>query len=217
MSTGHTHRLPSVEKGREPDLTAEGTTQREVAHPGRDFFWGVATSGYQSEGGYNGPGEPLNNWAWAEQNGDVVPSGRTADFWTLSHEDFGRCREMGLNAFRPQHRVDADPALDRARRQGRARSPSHRRRHSTSARSTVTRSGSPIATHTNSSQSSPCIISSIRRGSGSTHGSSPRRSSISSSSWSGQSPIFSAPCRKISAARRRRWFITINEPNLQAF
>jgi beta-glucosidase len=100
MSTGHTHRLPSVEKGREPDLTAEGTTQREVPHPGRDFFWGVATSGYQSEGGYNGPGEPLNNWAWAEQNGDVVPSGRTADFWTLSHEDFGRCRDMGLNAFR---------------------------------------------------------------------------------------------------------------------
>lgn len=100
MSTGHTHRLPSVEKGREPDLTAEGTTQEDVAHPGRDFFWGVATSGYQSEGGYNGPGEPLNNWAWAEQDGDVVPSGRTSDFWTLSHEDFGRCREMGLNAFR---------------------------------------------------------------------------------------------------------------------
>jgi beta-glucosidase len=100
MSTGHTHRLPSVEKGREPDLTAEGTTQEDVSHPGRDFFWGVATSGYQSEGGYNGPGEPLNNWAWAEQDGDVVPSGRTSDFWTLSHEDFGRCREMGLNAFR---------------------------------------------------------------------------------------------------------------------
>jgi beta-glucosidase len=100
MSTGHTHRLPSVEKGREPDLTAEGTTEQEVAHPGRDFFWGVATSGYQSEGGYNGPGEPLNNWAWAEQDGDVVPSGRTSDFWTLSHEDFGRCRDMGLNAFR---------------------------------------------------------------------------------------------------------------------
>jgi beta-glucosidase/6-phospho-beta-glucosidase/beta-galactosidase len=100
MSTGHTHRLPSVEKGREPDLTAEGTSEQKVDHPGRDFFWGVATSGYQSEGGYNGPDEPLNNWAWAERNGDVVPSGRTSDFWTLSHEDFGRCRDMGLNAFR---------------------------------------------------------------------------------------------------------------------
>jgi beta-glucosidase len=100
MSSGHTHRLPSVEKGREPDLTAQATTPHEMAYPGRDFFWGVATSGYQSEGGYNGPGEPLNNWAWAEAAGDVVPSGRTSDFWNLSHEDFGRCREMGLNAFR---------------------------------------------------------------------------------------------------------------------
>ena len=100
MSTGHTHRLPSVEKGREPDLTAEATAPHEMAYPGRDFFWGVATSGYQSEGGYNGPGEPLNNWAWAENDGDVVPSGRTSDFWNLSHEDFARCRELGLNAFR---------------------------------------------------------------------------------------------------------------------
>ncbi len=29
-----------------------------------------------------------------------MPSGRTSDFWTLAHEDFQRCREMGLNAFR---------------------------------------------------------------------------------------------------------------------
>jgi beta-glucosidase len=100
MSIGYTHKLPSVEKGREPDLTAEGTAPHEMAYPGRDFFWGVATSGYQSEGGYNGPGEPLNNWAWAETDGDVVPSGRTSDFWNLSHEDFARCREMGVNAFR---------------------------------------------------------------------------------------------------------------------
>jgi len=100
MSSGHTHRLPAVEKGREPDLTPEGTAPHEMAYPARDFFWGVATSGYQSEGGFNGPGEPLNNWAWAEAAGDVVPSGRTSDFWNLSHEDFGRCREMGLNAFR---------------------------------------------------------------------------------------------------------------------
>jgi hypothetical protein len=100
MSTGQTHRLPSVERGREPDLTAQATTPHEMAYPGRDFFWGVATSGYQSEGGFNGPGEPLNNWAWAEAAGDVVPSGRTSDFWNLSHEDFGRCREMGLNSFR---------------------------------------------------------------------------------------------------------------------
>jgi len=96
----YTHRLTSVEKGREPDVTPEGTREPGPLFPGEDFFWGVATSGYQAEGGYNGPGEPLNNWAWAESRGDVVPSGRTADFWTLAHEDFERCRDMGLNAFR---------------------------------------------------------------------------------------------------------------------
>ncbi len=99
-SPGYTHRLPSVEKGREPDVTAEGTQLPKPFLTEDSFFWGVATSGYQAEGGYNGPGQPLNNWAWAESQGDVVPSGRTSDFWTLAHEDFERCREMGLNAFR---------------------------------------------------------------------------------------------------------------------
>jgi beta-glucosidase len=98
--TGHTHRLPSVEKGREPDVTEEGIRTAGPSVSTDAFFWGVATSGYQAEGGYNGPGEPLNNWAWAEAQGDVVPSGRTSDFWTLAHDDFVRCREMGLNSFR---------------------------------------------------------------------------------------------------------------------
>jgi beta-glucosidase/6-phospho-beta-glucosidase/beta-galactosidase len=89
-----------VEKGREPDVTAEATRQAAPFVAQDAFFWGVATSGYQAEGGYNGPGEPLNNWAWAENQGDVVPSGRTSDFWTLAHEDFQRCRDLGLNAFR---------------------------------------------------------------------------------------------------------------------
>ena len=100
LPSGHTHRLPSVEKGREPDVTPEGTKVAGPLYPGEKFFWGVATSGYQAEGGYNGPGDPLNNWAWAESRGDVVPSGRTSDFWTMAHEDFQRCRDMGLNAFR---------------------------------------------------------------------------------------------------------------------
>jgi len=100
LPTGHTHRLPSVEKGREPDVTPEGTRLPRPFVAGQDFFWGVATSGYQAEGGYNGPNEPRNNWAWAENRGEVVPSGRTSDFWTLANEDFGRCRDMGLNSFR---------------------------------------------------------------------------------------------------------------------
>jgi beta-glucosidase len=88
-------------KGLEPDVSPGATGPLPAPYRASDeFFWGVATSGYQAEGGYNGPGEPLNNWAWAENAGDVVPSGRTSDFWTLSHEDFGRCRDMGLNSFR---------------------------------------------------------------------------------------------------------------------
>ena len=64
------------------------------------FLWGVATSAYQSEGGYNGPGEPQTNWAAAEARQDVMPSGCAADFWKNYEADFARCRQMGLNAFR---------------------------------------------------------------------------------------------------------------------
>jgi beta-glucosidase len=99
-ASGHTHRLSSVKKGREPDVSSDMASLPGPFCPDETFFWGVATSGYQAEGGYNGPGEPLNNWAWAESRGDVVPTGRSADFWTLAHEDFGRCRDLGLNSFR---------------------------------------------------------------------------------------------------------------------
>jgi beta-glucosidase len=64
------------------------------------FLWGVATSAYQSEGGYNGPGGPRTNWAVAEERGDVTPVGNAADFWTRYAEDFERARKLGLNAFR---------------------------------------------------------------------------------------------------------------------
>jgi beta-glucosidase/6-phospho-beta-glucosidase/beta-galactosidase len=68
--------------------------------PEPDFFWGVATSGYQSEGGYNGEGEPANNWAWAEKEGTVSRSGGAVNFWEKAEEDFERCRALGLNSFR---------------------------------------------------------------------------------------------------------------------
>jgi len=64
------------------------------------FLWGVATSAYQHEGGLNGPGQPQNNWSWAEQDGRIDSSRDAADFWHLAEEDFSRCRAMGLNAFR---------------------------------------------------------------------------------------------------------------------
>lgn len=65
-----------------------------------DFLWGVATSAYQSEGGYNGPGQPRTNWADAEERGKVMKTGAAVDFRTRFREDFERCREMGLKAFR---------------------------------------------------------------------------------------------------------------------
>lgn len=66
----------------------------------KDFLWGVATSAYQAEGHYNRPGEPRTNWAAAEERGDVAPLGVSADFLKHYPNDFARCREIGLNAFR---------------------------------------------------------------------------------------------------------------------
>ena len=60
----------------------------------------MATSAYQAEGGYHGPGEPITNWDAAERRRDVAHAGATADFWNRYEEDFARCRELGLNAFR---------------------------------------------------------------------------------------------------------------------
>jgi len=66
----------------------------------QEFLVGVATSGYQSEGGYNGPGEPQNNWSEYEATGRVARTGEAAGFWTRYREDFALCRGIGLNAFR---------------------------------------------------------------------------------------------------------------------
>lgn len=72
-----------------------------VADPGEQpFLWGVATSGYQAEGGYNQPGTPQNNWATAEAAGEVEVTGDASNFRHLYEEDFARCQEMGLTSFR---------------------------------------------------------------------------------------------------------------------
>lgn len=65
-----------------------------------DFLWGVASSGYQCEGGYNGPDQPQNNWAEAEHSDRVMRTGSAADFWNRYEEDFANARKIGLNAFR---------------------------------------------------------------------------------------------------------------------
>ena len=67
---------------------------------GAPFYWGAGTSPYQCEGGYNGPGQPQNNWSRLESGGRVELSGRAADFWHRYAEDFRRCRRIGLNAVR---------------------------------------------------------------------------------------------------------------------
>ena len=90
-----------------------------------DFLWGVATSAYQAEGGYNGPGQPQTNWAAAERRGDVATTGLAADFWSQYTEDFARCRAMGINAFRmgiewsrvqPTRAVAAPPGISNRER-----------------------------------------------------------------------------------------------------
>lgn len=80
-------------------MRTEPPTQND-APPANDFLWGVATSAYQTEGGYNGVGQPQTNWAAAEKASDVAPSGNAAEFWTRFRSDFALCRDLGLNAFR---------------------------------------------------------------------------------------------------------------------
>jgi beta-glucosidase/6-phospho-beta-glucosidase/beta-galactosidase len=64
------------------------------------FRFGVATAGFQIEGGYNGPGEPANNWVRWERAGRVEPSGLAVDFWNRSEEHLDRAAAMGCDAIR---------------------------------------------------------------------------------------------------------------------
>jgi beta-glucosidase len=64
------------------------------------FRFGVATSGFQTEGGFNGPGEPANNWRDWERAGRVEPSGIALDFWNRYEEHLDRAAAAGCDAFR---------------------------------------------------------------------------------------------------------------------
>jgi beta-glucosidase len=79
-----------------------------------DFRFGVATAGFQVEGGYNGPGEPANNWASWERVGRVEPSGIAVDFWHRYEELLDRAAAMGVDAFRLSvewSRVEPEPGV----------------------------------------------------------------------------------------------------------
>ncbi len=65
-----------------------------------DFLFGVATAGFQIEGGFNGPGEPRNNWYRFESEGRVAPSGIALDFWGDPETHLDRAVAAGVDAFR---------------------------------------------------------------------------------------------------------------------
>ncbi len=97
------------------------TTSTEQILPD-GFHFGVATAGFQVEGGFNGPGEPANNWLWWEMEGKVEPSGVAVDFWNRYEEMLDLVAGMGCDAFRfgiewarvEPHQGDIDTsALDR--------------------------------------------------------------------------------------------------------
>jgi beta-glucosidase/6-phospho-beta-glucosidase/beta-galactosidase len=64
------------------------------------FSFGVATAGFQVEGGYNGPGEPANNWARFESGGRIEPSGNACGFWAEPEQALDRAASLGCDAFR---------------------------------------------------------------------------------------------------------------------
>jgi len=65
------------------------------------FRFGVATSGFQIEGGYNGPGQPANNWQHWEQTGRARErAGVALDFWHRYEYVLDRAVDAGCQAFR---------------------------------------------------------------------------------------------------------------------
>ena len=76
-----------------------GSPSAELILPD-EFHFGVATAGFQVEGGFNGPGEPANNWLWWEMAGKVEPSGIAVNFWNRYEEMLDLVAAMGCDAFR---------------------------------------------------------------------------------------------------------------------
>ena len=86
-------------------MTGAGGRPTGSARPGPGLLppgalVGVATAGYQIEGGYNSNGQPANNWATWERMGRVAPSGVACDFWARPEEALDRAASLGINALR---------------------------------------------------------------------------------------------------------------------
>jgi beta-glucosidase/6-phospho-beta-glucosidase/beta-galactosidase len=64
------------------------------------FLLGVATAGFQVEGGFNVTGQPSNNWLAWEQVGRVTPSGDAVGFWERPEVALDRAAALGCDSFR---------------------------------------------------------------------------------------------------------------------
>lgn len=78
----------------------KGLGRLEGLAVGRSFSFGVGTSGYQVEGGYNGVGEPKNNFYDREEIRAVEPSGIAIDSWNRFEEDLSGASQLGCDTFR---------------------------------------------------------------------------------------------------------------------
>lgn len=79
---------------------ADGGARADAIHLGgafpKGFLWGVATAGYQSEGG-----DRNSTWSeWDERGKFPHRVGKAVDFWNRYAEDMDLARGMNLNAFR---------------------------------------------------------------------------------------------------------------------
>lgn len=66
----------------------------------RKLQLGAASAGFQAEGGFNGPGQPRNNWGAWEQRPDIAASGGAAGFWDKHGEDAALLGKLHLTPFR---------------------------------------------------------------------------------------------------------------------
>ena len=89
-----------MEKTREKEAYSTCNNKYSKVNLPRDFLFGVANSGYQTEGGYNSSGCPHNNFAQWELTGKVEPTGDACRFGDRHDEHIALAKSLGLNAFR---------------------------------------------------------------------------------------------------------------------
>jgi beta-glucosidase len=80
------------------------------APPAPAFWWGVATSAHQVDGGTH-----QNDWARWARAGRVPEAGRACDHWNRFAEDLDRFAALGLNAYRfslEWSRLEPRPGVD---------------------------------------------------------------------------------------------------------